>query len=177
MEDSLLNFININNIDKKKIYDSLHQDILESFLCEICKYMKKSESNLLKVKNIYMRYNDDLTSIRLALRLISDCTLSDDDLLWLNKCVKCFFNKKRTRVQISESEKTLLWKKQNEKCAYCGKKLNFNDVRADHIVPWDYVGDELPNNFQILCAKCNGEKSNHVARSIHNLLFNMEGEN
>ena len=43
----------------------------------------------------------------------------------------------------------------------CGCELgdNWSKIHVDHVVPWELVGDELENNFQDLCEKCNEEKN------------------
>lgn len=165
-----IDLIEANNIDLNEFFCSLHEDILEMYLQSICEFMKK-DANYIKVKDIYTRYNNNLDAINAVVNLVGYFKFNDEDLLWLNKCLQCFFKKVNTRRQLSDSMKTELWNSQNRQCKYCKKALNFNEIRVDHIIPWDYVGDELANNYQILCSKCNGKKSNHVARTIHNLVF------
>ena len=45
-------------------------------------------------------------------------------------------------------------------CAGCGRKF-FNKIplQVDHIVPMSRGGKTVPENLQILCRNCNGEKS------------------
>lgn len=162
-------------INSHEIIEALHDDIIEMYLKEICEYIKKDNKNYIQIKNIYRRYNNDIDAIKVICNMISNRHLSDDDLLWLNKCLKCFFNKKSVRKPINEKLKEKLWEIQKHKCKYCNRELKYNEIRVDHIVPWDYVGDELPDNYQILCSMCNSEKSNHVARTVHNLIFNKGG--
>jgi 5-methylcytosine-specific restriction endonuclease McrA len=50
---------------------------------------------------------------------------------------------------------------QLNKCAICGKKFEFEQMQADHIIPWSRGGKSTPDNCQMLCTKCNLAKSNH----------------
>ena len=45
-------------------------------------------------------------------------------------------------------------------CAICGKKYpNRIMLQVDHIIPMNKGGKTTPDNLQILCRVCNGEKS------------------
>ena len=58
-------------------------------------------------------------------------------------------------------EREELFVKQNGRCVICGCELgdDWSKIHTDHMVPWDLVGDELEDNFQDLCEKCNEEKN------------------
>ena len=53
------------------------------------------------------------------------------------------------------------YERQNHRCAICGKAFEFEDMQADHIEPWSRGGHTTPDNCQMLCRKCNIQKSNH----------------
>ncbi|MBR5553923.1 MAG: HNH endonuclease [Clostridia bacterium] len=42
----------------------------------------------------------------------------------------------------------------------------------DHIIPWDYVGDNLSDNYQMLCEICNTRKGTSTYFEISMLLLN-----
>lgn len=44
-------------------------------------------------------------------------------------------------------------------CVYCGSKEN---LQLDHIIPFSKGGATTIENLQLLCQKCNLEKSNHI---------------
>ena len=59
----------------------------------------------------------------------------------------------------SDAMKIEAYEKQEGRCALCGKEFDFEDMEADHIIPWSQGGKTTPDNCQMLCRKCNREKS------------------
>lgn len=47
---------------------------------------------------------------------------------------------------------------QEDRCFYCGKKLDKN-VHVDHFIPWTFVKNDNLWNFVLACPKCNLKKS------------------
>ena len=43
-------------------------------------------------------------------------------------------------------------------CPICGKHFEFEEMHADHIVPWSKGGKTTPDNCQMLCRDCNLKK-------------------
>lgn len=62
--------------------------------------------------------------------------------------------------QFRDCEKRTIYEKQGGICPICGKHYEFNEMDADHIVPWSKGGKTTIDNLQMLCKKCNHEKSN-----------------
>lgn len=50
--------------------------------------------------------------------------------------------------------------KQKGVCPYCGEHYEFEQMQADHIIPWSQGGRTIPENCQMLCRDCNLKKSN-----------------
>lgn len=59
-----------------------------------------------------------------------------------------------------DSEKISAYEKQKHVCPSCMKKWKFKHMAGDHILPWSKGGKTVPDNLQMLCEKCNGDKSN-----------------
>ena len=59
----------------------------------------------------------------------------------------------------SASEKRKMYEKQKGICKYCKKHFEIEEMEADHIVPWSKGGKTELSNGQMLCRKCNNEKS------------------
>lgn len=60
----------------------------------------------------------------------------------------------------SDDIKLAKWDEQNHKCAVCGEDYDIKDLAGDHIIPWSKGGRTVLSNCQLLCATCNGIKSN-----------------
>ena len=63
-----------------------------------------------------------------------------------------------------EQMKRRVYEKQGHKCPYClangiDKEYAFDEMQGDHIVPWSKGGKTVEDNLQMLCSKCNNEKS------------------
>ena len=50
-------------------------------------------------------------------------------------------------------------RKQNGICNICKKHFELRHTEADHITPWSKGGKTVEENCQVLCKKCNAEKS------------------
>jgi len=55
--------------------------------------------------------------------------------------------------------KQKVYEMQDGKCAVCKKEFDISDMEADHIKPWSEGGKTEEANCQMLCRKCNREKS------------------
>ena len=168
---TLSEFIQLNGINETVLYEALHKDIKESILAEICEYMKADESAHIAMRRIYHRNSNDIQAAAQIVQHVCHLSLPEQDLLWLNACIKAFMKKKSHRKSIPEHLRLELWNKQERMCCICNKPINMREGHVDHIVPWDYVGDELENNYQILCSECNHHKSNHIALTLRALIF------
>lgn len=62
--------------------------------------------------------------------------------------------------QFRESEKRSAYEKQGGICPICGEHYEYEEMEGDHIVPWSKGGKTDIGNLQMLCKKCNHEKSN-----------------
>ena len=60
----------------------------------------------------------------------------------------------------SEKQRRQLYEKQDGICKNCKKEFNFNEMEADHIIPWSKGGQTELKNGQMLCTQCNRWKSN-----------------
>ena len=64
----------------------------------------------------------------------------------------------------SEQMKRRVYEKQGHKCPICVKngsdvEYAFEDMQGDHIVPWSKGGRTVEENCQMLCQRCNNDKS------------------
>jgi hypothetical protein len=63
------------------------------------------------------------------------------------------------REQIPEEVRMYVWRRDNGRCVNCNSD---KDIEFDHIIPASEGGSNTERNIQLLCAKCNKEKSNKI---------------
>ena len=63
------------------------------------------------------------------------------------------------------AQKMRAYEKQEHKCPFCiaegiNTEYTFEEMQGDHIVPWSKGGRTVEENLQMLCTRCNNDKSN-----------------
>lgn len=92
------------------------------------------------LKKLKERYNN-LSKINF------ECTLSE------------YFSKDQRRLMTKELRDQII-KRDNYTCQMCGKYMpDCVGLHVDHIIPIKKGGKSIPSNLQVLCSKCNGQKS------------------
>ena len=61
----------------------------------------------------------------------------------------------------NDKQKQIAFENQKGKCPKCEKKFKIEEMEGDHIIPWSKGGKTIQSNCQMLCKKCNGQKSNN----------------
>lgn len=158
---SLNNLLKINQCNQNEFFELVHRTLLQFVLEQICITMDKKPDCFLAVKRIYFKTADNAEAAQKAAKQICGIELDTQDSLWLDRCLHAHFRKKPRRKPISASLKRQLLEKQHYRCACCGAPITVSDC-YDHIIPWDFVGDELEDNGQMLCRACNLNKSAKV---------------
>ena len=59
-----------------------------------------------------------------------------------------------------ENEKRTKYEQQDGICPICGKQYEYEEMEGDHIIAWSDGGKTNMENLQMLCKKCNHQKSN-----------------
>ena len=65
----------------------------------------------------------------------------------------------RKREPIPQKVKDEVWRRDGGRCVLCGSQEN---LEFDHIIPLSKGGSNTVRNIQLLCQKCNREKSNKI---------------
>jgi CRISPR/Cas system Type II protein with McrA/HNH and RuvC-like nuclease domain len=128
---------------------------------DICKKMASDVKYRSRIMQLYKEsYNEELTT-RNIVEKDTGQNVSDKYAKIISKWMRAHFRKKNSRNAISFTVKENLFIKQNGRCAICGCELgrDWSKIHVDHIVPWELVGDELEDNLQDLCKRCNEEKN------------------
>jgi len=60
---------------------------------------------------------------------------------------------------IPDEVKEFVWRRDQGKCVKCGSQEN---IEFDHIIPLSKGGSNTARNIQLLCERCNREKSNKI---------------
>ena len=60
-----------------------------------------------------------------------------------------------------KAQKTAAYERQDGICVDCGKDFDFREMQGDHIKPWKKGGLTTDDNCQMLCKKCNLQKSSN----------------
>ena len=66
-----------------------------------------------------------------------------------------------TRKQLNKEQRTLIYKKYNKKCAYCGCDIEYKDMHIDHVEPIHNGGVDEISNLTPACRSCNHYKSTY----------------
>ncbi len=68
--------------------------------------------------------------------------------------------KKQLNLRVFDANtKRKVFEKQDGVCTSCKKTFSIGEMEADHIIPWSKGGETSEPNCQMLCVKCNREKS------------------
>lgn len=154
---SLENLIVNNKIDENEVKTIVLNMILLSVFEEIYNYLEKENNKeLLKSK---LRKGNSEVIIRDLIDSHISMSLEEEEYKYINMLIIAYLRKKDIRKRYDEDDKSRLLIKQNYKCDVCHCKINLKDSHVDHIIPFKMVGDELSNNYQLLCEQCNYNKS------------------
>ena len=113
---------------------------------------KQYNSNTLEADIQRLLMDDDVTKNHgIIPYVLSDRTKHDEKSL----SIRAF----------TEAQKRRAYEKQGHRCPYCEKngiftEYAYSEMQGDHIVPWSKGGRTIDSNLQMLCQKCNAEKSN-----------------
>ena len=134
-------------VKRKGITDSQDWGILYN------KYHNKQyNSNTLETDIQKLLMDDDVTkSAGIIPYALSDRTKHDEKYL----SIRAF----------SDAMKRRVYERQEHKCPFCVKngidtEYAYEKMQGDHIIPWSQGGRTVEENLQMLCQKCNNDKSN-----------------
>ena len=155
-------FIVANGCDEEEFFNTLLCTLRLFVLEDICQKLKSDNKLKTRVKSEYRKtHNHQKASIKLV-KEICGTELTDTDAIIINEWIIAFLKKRDQRDDVDDSLRKRLFFEQEGKCACCHNKISIENSHFDHIIPWDYVGDELSNNGQLLCSYCNEHKNNNV---------------
>lgn len=152
----------------ERIKECINEVLLLSLFKSFCEKNASTEAQQ-RLRNIFSRSPNTITITQNIVKNELSEEITIDEAQELHPMIKAFLNKSPHRKRIPDSTKEELLKKQNNRCAICGTEIDIH-AHADHIVPFEYVGDELDDNYQMLCTNCNLKKNDSIDFQIRYLL-------
>lgn len=76
-------------------------------------------------------------------------------------------------MDISNSEKAYIYKRENKKCFYCKKHLKYRQITLDHYFPKSRGGTNEIFNLVLSCKKCNALKGNKIPINYEDIIIIM----
>lgn len=135
----------------------LHEELISSKVKELIKAQVIAEENELKEilkQEILDKENEKIEKEKrqqlknqIRKELIENGILSHDSVSDLK------------REPIPQEVLDRVWNRDGGKCVKCGSQ---EKIEFDHIIPFSRGGSNTYRNLQILCEKCNREKSNNI---------------
>ena len=170
-DDKILNLLALNGIDVEVFNQKLHKTLLLGVFEVVCKEIKKQGSKATE-RTSFRKFKNKTIPTKRIIKQYAGCELLDDEYEEMATLLGAFFNTGDPRKKYDAIYREQLTKKQNGKCAICKTNITAKSAHLDHIIPWDYVGDQLENNYQMLCETCNERKGTAAYFEFSMLLLN-----
>ena len=109
----------------------------------------------------YERNKEQIEKDKVKAKLLEKKKKRDIEKLALQELIDEgeIFPEANKRPPIPKDVVDTVWNRDGGKCVYCGSNEN---LHLDHIIPFSKGGDTSVENLQLLCQKCNLEKSNKI---------------
>ena len=148
----------------EKVCAEYERAFLLNIFTQMCDMIKKDKNYKRQIMRMLRESPNFSYTFGLFIEREFDVELSDAEINLICTWMRANLAKMTSRKEIPKSEKERLYVQQGGKCAICQKELgdDWSKIHVDHIIPWDYVGDELAYNYQDLCETCNFEKGNNI---------------
>lgn len=167
----ILDLLAMNGIEESVFLEKLHRTLLLGVFEVVCKEIKKQKRKSVE-KESFRKFKDKTIPTRKIVERYAGCQLSGDDYIELSRLLAAFFRTGDPRKKFDDPYREQLLKGQGGRCAICHTEITAERAHLDHIVPWDYVGDNLDNNYQMLCESCNERKGTATYFEFSMLLLN-----
>ena len=134
------------------------------------------KTTYIKEAEVFPSINKAVTAIKNAPRRARNyyvCDINTKKICWgQNK-------RKSRRIQYSQSVREMIYKKADGRCELCGRKILYNDMTLDHIMPLAMGGEDAESNLQCTCKACNEFKGrilpdDFIERITNIYMYQME---
>lgn len=136
---------------KTEVFYSKHKEIIDLKKAEFLKN-QAIEEDLLEKEVIKQQLIEKERKKRLHKEALQE-------LIESGEIFNSFINKNGNREPIPQDVMDKVWNRDGGKCVKCGSQEN---LEFDHLIPVSKGGATTYRNMQLLCKKCNIEKSNII---------------
>ncbi len=156
----------------EQIKEEYRKTFLLNIFKKLCKKMNKDSQYRNKTLKLFRQSYDTIETTQIIVKKEFNCDLDKEESLKIHKWLTAYFKKSPSRKIIPQETKFYLYEKQKGLCVICGESLGniWSEIHVDHIIPWVLVGDELDDNYQLLCDTCNQCKSSRTDYIFNSLL-------
>ena len=123
----------------------------------ICEILREDKAEYIRWLSLSRQMLQPTEFARRITKELCQCQLDENSYKLMGEWLLAFYRKKDHRIIYPPKIRKPLLHQQKCRCAICGCSIDIKS-ELDHIIPWKYVGDELDNNLQLLCFKCNRSK-------------------
>lgn len=124
-------------------------------------YIDTSMTNIIEFTNYVKNMNDKIEIKQIKEKLLRKKRKQDLEKIALQELMDegDIFPEANKRPPIPKEVVDAVWRRDGGKCVYCGSTEN---LQLDHIIPFSKGGATTVENLQLLCQKCNLQKSNKI---------------
>jgi hypothetical protein len=136
---------------KKELFYEKYKDLIDSRRMEYIKN-QQIENDRLEKEAIKQQLIEKERKKRLHKEALAE-------LIEAGEIFNYFTNREGKRESIPQDVMDKVWNRDGGKCAKCGSQEN---LEFDHIIPFSKGGATTYRNMQLLCKKCNIDKTNNI---------------
>lgn len=159
-------------ITKEKLLSAVDEAVFLGMFKLFCEKNSNAEAKR-RIRNILSRSTDKRAAVSAIFLYEMKVSLTEGECNRMLLLVEAFLSKNQYRKYITKTEKMEMLNRQNYRCRFCKREIDLS-AHADHIIPFKLVGDELENNLQMLCERCNKAKKESIDYEVRNLLHIVE---
>ncbi|MBQ6754808.1 MAG: DUF262 domain-containing protein [Synergistales bacterium] len=167
--ETAIKWINNNNVEE---YMSKHQhdqnaNLLWQYFSAVINWVKstfphyRNEQKGVNWGELYNKHKDEFIDTNELEKEVSRL-MADSDVTNKKGIYYYVFDKEEKHLNIrafDNNMKRSVYEKQKGECPKCKKRFDIEEMEADHITPWHLGGRTIEDNCQMLCRRCNREKS------------------
>ena len=162
--------LSMNGINSEEAEEKLYSTLVIGVFAAICSDIdKEGKQKRITERTLFRNAINPIAGAKQIIKRYTGCVFSETEYSRLADLFCAYFQKDNDREEESESYKKMLLEKQKNCCAIC--KAPLTNPHLDHIVPFKYVGNQLPNNYQMLCETCNTRKGKSVIFELSMLML------